>query len=82
MRTVRPAAASQSRVSWWTRSPEARTSACRFASCSSAFATKRIEFRFLISTRVPKGASSESRTDTFASHRMFPFSVSASDTPV
>ena len=47
-----------------------------------AFATKRIELTFLISTRVPSGAVSDGRTETLASQRRLPFSMSPSQTPV
>jgi hypothetical protein len=46
-----------------------------------AFCMKRTEFKFLSSTFVPNFSSPARRTETFASQRRFPFSMSASDAP-
>src|SRR5207244_10320156 len=53
----------------------------RSTSNSIAFCMKRTEFKFLSSTLVPNVLSPLRRTETFASHRRFPFSMSASEAP-
>ena len=45
-----------------------------------ARSTARSEFMFLTSIRVPNGSLPRGRRETFASTRIWPFSISASDT--
>jgi hypothetical protein len=60
--------------------PASMISTWRRASYSTAAATKRIEFTFLISQRVPSGPPGR-RTDTFTSARMEPSSMLPSQVP-
>ena len=82
MTYVAPFASSQPRVSWRSGSPASRAAAWRSISKAIARSTARIEFMFLTSTRVPKGSVPHGRSDTFASTRICPFSISASETPI
>ena len=50
----------------------------RSISAAIASSTKRNEFRFLSSVRVPSAASPRGRIETLASQRNWPFSMSAS----
>jgi hypothetical protein len=54
---------------------------CLSISNSMARCMKRTELRFFSSTFVPNFSSPTLRTETFASQRRFPFSMSASDAP-
>ena len=47
-----------------------------------ARSTLRNEFMFLTSTRVPKASVPTGRSDTFASTRIWPFSIAASEAPM
>src|SRR3546814_1997143 len=62
------------RVSCTIFPPDSSTSTCRFASHSMVCMTKRTEFTFFVSVRVPKG-SPGLRTDTLTSARMEPSSI-------
>ncbi len=69
------------RVSCTTGRPLSRTAACRPTSERTARSTLRSELTFLVSVRVPSGASAEVRRDTFASQRSEPWSIRTSETP-
>ena len=82
MTYVAPLASSQPRVSWRSGSPASRAAAWRSISKAIARSTERSEFMFLTSTRVPKGSVPRGRSETLASTRIWPFSISASETPI
>src|SRR3546814_8039047 len=60
---------SNRRVSCTMVPPSSRTWICRLASCSMACCTKRIEFTFLVSVRVPSGPPGR-RIERFTSARI------------
>ena len=72
--SFRPTGASPDR----TASPDSWAAICRSISYSIAFCMKRTELRFFSSTLLLNFVSPTCRTDTFASQRRFPFSMSAS----
>ena len=73
---------SQPRVSIVSDSPASSALACRSISNAIARSTERKEFMFLTSTRVPNSVAPRGRSDTFASTRIWPFSISASEAPI
>ena len=82
MRYVACRPSSQPRVSIVSGSPASSAAAWRSISYAIARSTDRNEFMFLTSTRVPKASSPRSRSETFASTRIWPRSMSASLAPI
>ena len=62
------------------RPPSSSTRAWRSISVRIASSTKRKEFKFLISFRIPSSWAPFFRSDTLASQRKWPFSMSPSET--
>ena len=64
------------------RSPASSIADCRRISLSIARPTARNEFMFLTSTLVPSSRAPRGRSETLASQRKEPFSMSASEAPM
>ena len=82
IRYVAPRSSDQPRVSWTSGSPASSAAAWRSISKAIARSTARNEFMFLTSTRVPNASAPRTRSDTLASTRIWPRSMSASDAPI
>ena len=76
-----PVATSKSYVCCSTAPPDSHTSTWRATSASIPRPMWLNEFMFLISVRVRSSSLPAGRTETFASTRSVPFSISASEIP-